>query len=137
MADPTKQGLFHDEMVGETFSNPIDVRIMGTFSSSGAVCTVSSTRRQTVPGITITGDTGTYAVAGLPTGTDYTVIGCEILPPTGTQLVCIANLLAAGTSASAGTATLKTRRSDTGAEADPADGAEIHITLRLEAGSYL
>lgn len=134
MADPTKQSLFHDEPLGELFANPMDVRIKGVFSSSGAVCTVSSTRRQACPGVTITGATGSYAVAGLPTGMDYAVLGCEIKPPTGTQLVNIANILAGTPSASAGTATLKTRRSDTGAEAAPADGAEIEITLRLETG---
>lgn len=136
MPDPTKQGLFHDEPIGELFSNPIDVRIKATFSASGATCTVSTTRRQSVPGVTITGASGSYAIAGLPTGQDYAVMGCEILPPTGTQLVNIANVLAGTPSASAGTATLKTRRSDTGAEAAPADNTEIHITLRLESGAY-
>lgn len=136
MADPTKQNLFHDEPLGELYSSPADVRLKGVFSAAGATCTMSSTRRQSVPGVTITGATGSYAVAGLPTGQDYSVVGCEIKPPTGTQLVCIANLLAGTPSASAGTATLKTRRSDTGAEAAPADGTEIEITLRLETGAY-
>lgn len=136
MPGPTKQDLFHDEPIGELFSNPLDVRIKGTFSSSGATCTVSSTRRQSCPGVTITGSAGSYAVAGLPTGQDYAVLGCELLPPTGTQLVCIANLLAGTPSASAGTATLKTRASNNGQETAPADGTEVHITLRLESGAY-
>jgi hypothetical protein len=135
MADPTKQSLFHDEPFAELYANPMDVRLKGTFSSAGAVCTMSSTRRQSCPGVTITGATGSYAVAGLPLGTDVSVLGCELKPPTGTQLVCIANLLAGTPSASLGTATLKTRRSDTGAEAAPADGTEIEITLRYETGA--
>jgi hypothetical protein len=136
MADPTKQGLFHDEPIGELFLNPLDVRIKAAFSASGATCTVSTTRRQAVPGVTITGSSGSYAIAGLPTGRDYHVVGCEVLPPTGTQLVCVANLLAGTPDASAGSATLKTRTSNTGAEAAPADGTEIYILLRLETGAY-
>lgn len=136
MADPTKQNLFHDEPLGELYSSPADVRLKGVFSAAGATCTMSSTRRQSVPGVTITGAAGSYAVAGLPTGQDYSVIGCELLPPTGTQAPCIANILAGSLSASAGTATLKIRSGALGAEVAPADGTEIHITLRLETGAY-
>lgn len=136
MADPTKQNLFHDEPLGELYANPLDVRLKGTFSAAGATCTMSSTRRQSVPGVTITGAAGSYAVAGLPTGQDYSILGCELLPPTGTQLPCIANFLAGTPSASAGTATLKIRKSSDGTEVAPTDGTEIHITLRLESGAY-
>jgi hypothetical protein len=133
MAEPTATKDYYFEKPGDLFIRPITVKVRGTFSASGATCTVSSTRRQSHQA-TITGATGSYAVAGLPTGKDYHVVGCEILPPTGTQLVCIANILAASESASAGTLTLKTRRSDTGAEAAPADGAIIEFTLSVETG---
>lgn len=135
MADPTKQELFQEQPIGEMFLDPIDVRIRATFSASGATCTVSSTRRQSVPGVTITGSAGSYAVAGLPRGRDYHLIGCEVAPPTGLQLVCDANILAGSLNASAGTLTLKTRTSSTGNEGAPADTTEIFITLRLEAGA--
>lgn len=134
MSDP--QGVnYHFLPAGEMFARPLRCRVRATFSASGAACTVSSTRRQSHQA-TITGDTGSYAIAGLPQGGDYHVVGVEIAPPTGTQLVCIANVLAASLDAAAGTLTLKTRRSDTGAEADPADDTEVFITLDVETGVY-
>jgi hypothetical protein len=126
---------YHFLPTGDMFARPIRCRVRATFTSSGAVATVSSTRRQSHQA-TITGDTGSYAVAGLPTGKDYHVVGVELAPPTGTQLSCVANVLAGSLDAAAGTLTLKTRRSDTGAEADPADGTEVFITLDVETGVY-
>lgn len=131
--EPTATSSYYFGGVGELFVRPILVRVRATFTASGATCTVSSTRRQSHQ-CTITGAAGSYAVAGLPTGKDYHLIGCEVAPPTGTQLVSDVNILAASLSASAGTFTLKTRTSSTGAEGAPADNTEVFITLLLETG---
>lgn len=136
MADPTKQESLHQQPFGETFFRPALVRVRGLFSASGATFTPSSTRRQSFPGVTLTGDTGSYAIAGLPRGQDYHVMGCELAPPTGGQTSCDANILAGSLNAGAGTATLKIRNSTSGAEADPADGTELFLTILVETGAY-
>ena len=129
--------LNHDEKyyfggVGDLFVRPLKVRVKLTFTNSGATVTASSTRRQSHPGVACTGDTGSYAITGLPTGSDYHIEGCELVPPTGTQLTNIANVLSFD--ASLGTMTVKTRRSDTGAEADPADNSVLYLTIGVETG---
>lgn len=133
--DPTQQENYYKDRVGDMFIGPARVRVRAVFSSSGAVATVSSTRRQSHQ-CTVTGATGSYAIAGLPRGKEYHVAGISMAPPTGTQLVNIANVLSSTLDPAAGTLTFKTRRSDTGAEAAPADGAEVFITLDVETGVY-
>jgi hypothetical protein len=134
MPDPSGQQDYYHGPVGDLFIRPQRVRVRATYSTSGPTWTVSSTRRQSHKGVTITPSTGSHAVAGLPRGSDYHVAGCEILPPTGTQLTNVANALIFD--ASAGTLTFKTRRSDSGAEAAPADGTVLHLTLDVETGVY-
>lgn len=134
MADPTKQSDYYFGPVGDIQLRPLKCRVRATYSSSGPAWTVSSTRRQSHKGVAITPSTGSHAMTGLPLGGDYHVVGCELLPPTGTQLTCVANVLSFDPSA--GTLTFKTRRSDTGAEAAPADGSVLHLTLDVETGAY-
>jgi hypothetical protein len=137
MAEPTSTKDLYYGTVGDLWNRPARVRVRGTFSASGATFTPSTTRRQSHPGVTITGASGSYAVAGLPLGGDYHVAGCELAPPTGTQLGCIANILGGSLDTAAGTATLKIRRSDTGAEAAPANGTELFLSLELETGAFV
>ena len=134
MPDPSGQQDYYFGAAGDMFLRPMKVRVRATYSSSGPAWTVSSTRRQSHKGVTITPSTGTHSVAGLPRGKDYHVVGCELLPPTGTQLTCVANVLSFDETA--GTLTIKTRRSDTGAEAAPADGTVLHLTVDVESGAY-
>lgn len=135
MSDPTKQENYYKDRVGDMFIGPARVRVRAAFSASGATVTVSSTRRQSHQ-CTITGASGSYAIAGLPQGKEYHVADISMAPPTGTQLVNQANVLSSSLSPSTGALTFKTRRSDTGAEAAPADGAEVFITLDVETGVY-
>jgi hypothetical protein len=74
MAEPTATSQYYFERPGSMMIRPIKVQVRATFSASGATVTVSSTRRQSHQA-TITGASGTYAVAGLPghyhPGKDY------------------------------------------------------------------
>lgn len=135
MADPN--GLnYHFVPAGDMYARPLRCRIVGTFSDSGATCTVSTDGRKSHVGAAIAGDTGDYNVTGLPVGSAYHVVGCTLLVADGTALTCIATVQADSLDPSAGTLTFQTRRSDTGAEADPADGDVVHITLDIETGVY-
>jgi hypothetical protein len=131
MSDPTKTEFFYFGAPGDTFIRPIKVRIRATFSASGATVTVASTRRQSFPA-TITGASGTYAVAGLPTGKDYHLVSAEMNPGTGTKLINIANFSVFDSTA--GTLTFLTRQSSDGAVTAPADGTVVYLTLDVETG---
>lgn len=133
MSDPTKTEFFYFGAPGDTFIRPVKVRIRATFSASGATVTVASTRRQSFPA-TITGASGTYAVAGLPTGLDYHPVGVHVNPGTGTKL--INNAQVSAFDAGAGTLTFLTRQSSDGAVTAPADGTVVYLTLDLETGVY-
>ncbi len=124
---------YYFERTGDMFIRPLRVRVKLTFTSSGAVVTPSTTRRQSHPGLGASGSAGSYALTGLPLGSDYHIEGCTLVPPTGTQLVNIANVLSFD--ASLGTLTVKTRRSDTGAEAAPADNSVLYLTIGVESGA--
>lgn len=132
--DPTKQEHLHQQPVGDAWIRPAKVRIRATFSASGATVTVSSTRRQSYPGVTITGASGTYAVAGLPQGADYHPVAVLLNPGTGTKLINQANVSAFD--AGAGTLTFLTRQSSDGAVTAPADNTVVYITLDVETGIY-
>lgn len=137
MAD---QPDYRDEKIATLLVNPLLVTLQGTFSDSGATCTVTSSgsgQRVSHPGATITGDTGDYDVAGLPKGGIYHVVGCNLLPADGTAATCVATVQAGSLDASAGTLTLQTRDSSDGSEADPADDDELHLTLLLEPATYV
>lgn len=131
--DATKQEQFYFEKTGDMFIRPIKVRIRATFSSSGAVVTVSSTRRQSFPA-TITGSAGTYAIAGLPTGREYHPGAVHLNPGTGTKLINQANVSAFDSTA--GTLTFLTRQSSDGAVAAPADNTVVYLDLDVETGVY-
>jgi hypothetical protein len=131
MADPTKTENYYFGGVGDMFIRPIRVRIRATFSASGATVTVASTRRQSHQA-TITGASGTYAIAGLPGGREYHPVSVEMNPGAGTQLVNLANVSAFDSQA--GTLTLLTRASSTGAVTAPADGTVVYLTLDVETG---
>jgi hypothetical protein len=127
---------YHFVPVGDMYMRPIRCRVVGTFSASGATCTVDTAGRKSQVGVTITGASGDYDVAGLPRGSAYHVVGCNLLVADGTVLTCDATVQADSLSPSNGTLTFQTRRSDTGAESAPADGAVIHLTLDIETGAY-
>ncbi len=133
MSDPTKQETFYKDRVGDQFIGPTKVRVRATFSASGATVTVSSTRRQSFQ-CTITGASGTYAVAGLPTGREYHPGSFEMNPGTGTKLVNLANVSAFDSTA--GTLTFLTRQSSDGAVTAPADGTVIYFDIDVETGVY-
>jgi hypothetical protein len=127
---------YHFVPVGDMFARPLRCRVQGVFSSSGAVCTVSTDGRKSQVGATITGSAGDYDVAGLPRGSAYHVVGCEILSPDGTDEPCIATVQAGSLDPSAGTLTFQVRGTTAGAETAPSDTSEIHITLDIESGNY-
>lgn len=131
--DPTGQGYYRDEPVGTTQLNPLRCTVVATYSTTGPVWTVSSDRR-THPGAAVAvAGAGDYDVSGLVRGTNYLVTGCEILPPTGTLVTGIkANVRAASLDAAAGTLSIDTRRTDSGALAAPSDGTELHLTIMVE-----
>jgi hypothetical protein len=133
MAEPTATSQYYFERPGSMMIRPIKVQVRATFSASGATVTVSSTRRQSHQA-TITGASGTYAVAGLPTGKDYHPVSVEMNPGTGTKLVNIANISVFD--AGAGTLTFLTRQSSDGAVTAPADGTVVYLTLDVETGVY-
>lgn len=126
--------LYQYDVPGFLFVNPLFVFVRATFSSSGATVTVSTTRRQAHKGCTITGASGDYDVAGLPTGRDYHLVGIEMTAADGTVAANKATIETGSLSASAGTLTFQVRTDATGAEAAPADGAEVFITLVLDQG---
>jgi hypothetical protein len=130
---PNNDDKYYFERPGDLFIRPLNVKVRATFSSSGAVVTPSSTRRQSHPGVAITGSGGTYSVTGLPTGSDYHVKAVELNPGTGTKTVCIANVSAFD--ASAGTMTILTRNCTSGAVAAPADSTELFLALDVETGA--
>lgn len=133
MAEPTGQVNYHVQGVGDMLLRPIRVRVRATFSASGATVTVDSTRRRSHQA-TITGASGTYAVAGLPRGQDYHVVGVHMNPGTGTKLINLANVSAFD--AGAGTLTFLTRQSSDGVVTAPADDTVVYITLDAETGAY-
>lgn len=133
MSDPTKTENYYFGGVGDMFIRPIKCRVKAVFSASGATVTVSSTRRQSHQA-TITGASGTYAVAGLPTGKDYHVVGVEMNPGAGTKLINLANVSVYD--AGAGTLTFLTRQSSDGVPTAPADDTEVYLTLDVETGVY-
>lgn len=134
MADPTGQNLYYFESPGDLFIRPIICRVKGTFSAAGATCTVSTTRRQSHPGVTIVGATGDYDVAGLPRGTDYHIEGCHILTLDGTSAPCIATVQNDSLNPAAGTLTVLIRSGALGAEVAPADGSILMLTIAVETG---
>lgn len=125
--------LYYDGRVGNLYLRPLTCKVVATFSSSGAVVTVSTTRRQAHPGTLITGASGTYAVTGLPVGSDYHVVGVHMNPGTGTKLINMATVSAFD--ASAGTLTFLTRQSSDGAVTAPADATIVFLTLEVETGA--
>jgi hypothetical protein len=127
---------YHNVPVGDMYLRPLRVRVVGTFSASGATCTVDTSGRKSQVGALIAGASGDYDVTGLPRGSAYHVVGCTLLPADGTALTCVATVQANSLAPTAGTLTFQTRRSDTGAEAAPADGDVIHLTLDVETGAY-
>lgn len=129
---PGNSEKYHFLPVGELFARPLRVRVRAAFTNSGATVTVASTRRQSHPGAAITGDTGVYAVTGLPRGVDYHPGAFHMSPGTGTKLVSLANV--STFDASAGTLTFITRQSSDGAPTDPADGTLIYFTLDVDEG---
>lgn len=133
MAEPTATSQYYFEKPGDIFVRPVTIRVRATFSSSGAVVTVSSTRRQSHP-VTITGSSGTYSITGLPQGRDYHIVGQEMQPPAGTQAVTEATLSAFNSQA--GTATLLTRSTADGSVAAPADTTVLFLTIDAETGVY-
>jgi hypothetical protein len=126
--------LYQYDVPGFLFVDPLVVLVRATFSNSGATVTASTTRRQSHPGAAITGDTGEYAVTGLPKGRDYHPVGIVLAAGDGTltATASVANIKTFD--ASAGTLTFITRRSDTGAEADPVDTSVVYITLLVDQG---
>lgn len=124
---------YYDGRTGNLYIRPLICKIQATFSSSGAVVTVSSTRRQSHPGATITGASGTYAIAGLPVGSDYHPMAFHMNTGAGTDLVTLAN--ASVFDASAGTMTFLTRQSSDGVPTAPADATIIYITIEVETGA--
>lgn len=138
MADPTGQNFYQNEPVGTRLLNPLDCHVVATYSTTGPVWTASTTARRSHPGAAIAvAGAGDYDVTGLPRGVQYVVLGCEILPPTGTLVTGIkANVRAASLDPSAGTLSIDTRRTDSGALAAPSNGTELHLTLRVETGNY-
>jgi hypothetical protein len=127
---------YHNVPVGDMFARPLRCRVVGTFSASGATCTVDTAGRKSQVGVTITGASGDYDVAGLPRGSAYHVVGCSLLCPDGTALTCVATVQPNSLAPTLGTLTFQTRRSDTGAEAAPADNSVVHLTLDIETGVY-
>lgn len=126
-----REELHHFVPFGEMFARPLFTRVRATFTASGATCTVSSTRRQSHPAA-ITGSAGTYAVTGLPQGSDYHIVAVSLNPGTGTKLINQANVSAF--SAADGTLTFLTRQSSDGAVTAPADNTVVYITLVAETG---
>jgi hypothetical protein len=130
--DPTGQGWYHLESYKTRKLDPIQVEVVGTFSASGATCTVDTTKRRSHPGVTIEGASGDYDVAGLPRGVDYFVKGCNLLCADGTVEPCIATVQAGSLDPAAGTLTFQVRGSTAGAEAAPVNGTVIHLALEVE-----
>lgn len=144
MAEPTGTLAYYFERIGQMFIRPIDCKVRGTFSASGATCTVSSTRRQSHQA-TITGSAGAYSVAGLPRGRDYHVKGIHLVAAGATAAVFVASVVAFDPEA--GTLSFITRQiaydgSEAGAAvatsaaAAPADNSQIFISLDIETGVY-
>lgn len=127
---------YHFVPVGDMFVRPVRCRVVGTFSASGATCTVDTTGRKSQVGVTITGASGDYDVAGLPRGSAYHIVGCSLLCADGTIDPCIATVQPNSLAPSAGTLTFQTRGVAAGAETAPADGSVIHLTLDIETGVY-
>jgi hypothetical protein len=129
---------YHFVPAGDMFARPVRCRVVGTFSDSGATCTVDTTGRKSQVGVTITGASGDYDVAGLPRGSAYHVVGCQLLVPDGTDAVSYATVQADSLAPSDGTLTFQTRTVGTtaGAETAPADGTVVHLTLDIETGVY-
>jgi hypothetical protein len=125
---------YHNVPVGDMYARPIRCRVVGTFSDTGATCTIDGTKRKSHVGVTITGDTGDYNVAGLPRGTCYHIVGCNLLLADGTVDPCIATVQADSLDPAAGTLTFQVRGVAAGAETDAPDDAVIHLTLDIETG---
>lgn len=135
MADPN--GLnYHFVPAGDMYARPITCRVVGTFSASGATCTVDTSGRKSHVGVTITGASGDYDVAGLPRGSAYHVVGCNLLCADGTVEPCIATVQANSLDPENGTLTFQVRGSTAGAETAPGDDSVIHLTLDIETGIY-
>jgi len=137
MTDVTGQGFYRDEPVGTLYLNPLRCYVVGTFSASGATVTVATTARTSHPGVTITGASGDYDVAGLPRGSQYHVVGCNLLLADGTVDPCIATVQAGSLNPGAGTLTFQVRRIGTtpGGELAPVDGTVVHLTLDVETST--
>jgi len=130
---------YRQQPVETLLVDPRDIHVVATYSTTGPVWTVSTAARRSHPGSAIAvAGAGDYDVSGLEKGGAYVVLGCELLPPTGTLVTGIkANVRAGSIDASAGTLSIDTRRTDTGALAAPSDGTELHLTLRVEPAVYV
>lgn len=135
MSDPN--GLnYHFVPAGDMFARPLRCRVQATFSASGATVTVSTDGRKSHVGAAISGSAGDYDVTGLPVGSAYHVVGCELLVADGTVAVAHATVQADSLDPENGTLTFQTRTAATFAETAPADGTVVHITLDIETGIY-
>lgn len=135
MADT--QGInYHFVPAGDMFARPVRCRVQATFSASGATVTVATDGRKSHVGAAIAGASGDYDVTGLPRGSAYHVVGCNLLCADGTVEPCIATVQAGSLDASAGTLTFQVRGSTAGAETAPVDGTVVHLTIDIETGVY-
>lgn len=125
---------YHNVPVGDMYARPVRCRVVGTFSSSGAVCTIDTTKRKSHVGVTIEGASGDYDVAGLPRGTCYHIVGCNLLLADGTVDPCIATVQVDSLDPSAGTLTFQVRGVAAGAETAAPDDSVIHLTIDVETG---
>lgn len=131
----TGQEQYKQQRLRTRLLTPMDVHLVATYSTTGPVWTVTSDRRSHPGAAIAVAGAGDYDVSGLPIGQNYVVVGCEILPPTGTLVTGIkANVRAGTLDAATGALSIDTRRTDTGALAAPSNATELHLTLRVETG---
>lgn len=121
--------MFEETNVGAQHSDKVRGRIRWVFvqlTSDGTLLTVDTTK--TTPGITVSGTTGDYALAGLPTGDFFHWVGgmVQLAEATGVG----GDVRPEASSASAGTCSFETTTATApGTAAAPANNSRVFITI--------